>query len=495
VSELFPVLEKAPARARRALTVPWRALRWFGRGLRRRGRMLLYGLVALVAVHLAATLVTGLMLIREISRQRAAGVLLTKEQLIPRIPAGAENAAPLYQKAFDTLRISTQDEERLFGGSARQWVPAWPAEHPSPEWAASARPVLAANAESLKWARQAAGVAHCAFPVNWEGGPGEQQFSHLARLRSLARMLQLDAAVAAAEGRPDDALADAATTLRMAEHAKAEPALVSQLVAYSIQDIAVRSIRTTLSEGLPSAASARGLIAQLCSIEQVSPSVAGVKSDIAFLGIPVFGMAARGGRGMAEIMSLQGSTDRDLFWQKLLLRGYGTVGRPLLNLDERTYLRVMSDQFRAFTLPWPESQHLAHQLQTRLEARPVYRAPLTRMLIPVFERAIWSRDKATANLGNARIALALALYKSQHGAYPDTLAALEQAGFTLPRDPFGGQPYCYRREGPGYVVYSVGSDMRDDGGVPPVWDTAEHLSDEQRAARNEHYDLPFRVPR
>jgi hypothetical protein len=114
------------------------------------------------------------------------------------------------------------------------------------------------------------------------------------------------------------------------------------------------------------------------------------------------------------------------------------------------------------------------------------------MIMPVFARAVWSREKTAANLGDAQIALALSTYKSGHGAYPDSLAALEQAGSKLPKDPFGGKPFRYRREGPGFIVYSIGSDMKDDGGLPPVWDTTEKLSEEQRKYRNEHYDLPFR---
>jgi len=35
-------------------------------------------------------------------------------------------------------------------------------------------------------------------------------------------------------------------------------------------------------------------------------------------------------------------------------------------------------------------------------------------------------------------------------------------------DPFSGKPFCYRMEGQGFTLYSVGEDGRDDGGKPSV---------------------------
>ena len=62
----------------------------------------------------------------------------------------------------------------------------------------------------------------------------------------------------------------------------------------------------------------------------------------------------------------------------------------------------------------------------------------------------------------ARAAVFLAEYRSAHGAYPESLAAL---GEPVPRDPFSGKDIIYRREGAGYIHYSVGSNQTDDGGA------------------------------
>lgn len=35
----------------------------------------------------------------------------------------------------------------------------------------------------------------------------------------------------------------------------------------------------------------------------------------------------------------------------------------------------------------------------------------------------------------------------------------------LPLDPFTGKDYIYRKKEKGFIVYSVGEDLKDDGGV------------------------------
>lgn len=65
----------------------------------------------------------------------------------------------------------------------------------------------------------------------------------------------------------------------------------------------------------------------------------------------------------------------------------------------------------------------------------------------------------------ARTGLACRVYKSRTGEYPEDLKTLVPGLLTaVPVDPFTGKPLVYRREGKGFIVYSVGSNLKDDGG-------------------------------
>ncbi|MBN2022645.1 MAG: hypothetical protein JW809_07605 [Pirellulales bacterium] len=60
--------------------------------------------------------------------------------------------------------------------------------------------------------------------------------------------------------------------------------------------------------------------------------------------------------------------------------------------------------------------------------------------------------------------LALADYRDEHGAYPETLDALAPAYLDeTPRDPYGAGPLVYRTTDKGYELYSVGQNGLDDG--------------------------------
>jgi hypothetical protein len=74
-----------------------------------------------------------------------------------------------------------------------------------------------------------------------------------------------------------------------------------------------------------------------------------------------------------------------------------------------------------------------------------------------------------------RTEVALYRYRADHGRFPETLAALIPAYLAaIPDDPFGGA----RRKSPRYkcglsrksfLLYSLGADLKDDGGKPTRW--------------------------
>jgi hypothetical protein len=66
------------------------------------------------------------------------------------------------------------------------------------------------------------------------------------------------------------------------------------------------------------------------------------------------------------------------------------------------------------------------------------------------------------------VALALRAYRVEHGSYPAKLSALIPTYLSsLPGDPFAASgPLRYKPSSPGYIMYSVGPDGKDDGGKP-----------------------------
>ncbi|MBN2580539.1 MAG: hypothetical protein JXB10_16260 [Pirellulales bacterium] len=96
-----------------------------------------------------------------------------------------------------------------------------------------------------------------------------------------------------------------------------------------------------------------------------------------------------------------------------------------------------------------------------------------------------------------RLALALSAYKTEKGAYPDDLSALAPRYLPdLPPDPCTGGPWHYRRQGEGFVLYSVGQNQKDDGGKNYLADNNYHPPEDHAATKEEISadDIAIRTP-
>jgi hypothetical protein len=102
---------------------------------------------------------------------------------------------------------------------------------------------------------------------------------------------------------------------------------------------------------------------------------------------------------------------------------------------------------------------------------PLPRDYLAHALIPSLDRALLAAEKNRASLAILRLELALQEYRGRHGAYPSTLAALSPEIIpTVPVDPYGGESLLYQTGMGGYRLYSVGPNLKDDGGNPLTGD-------------------------
>src|SRR6266481_3292200 len=92
---------------------------------------------------------------------------------------------------------------------------------------------------------------------------------------------------------------------------------------------------------------------------------------------------------------------------------------------------------------------------------------LAAISVPNFNRACQTLARAQTLVNEATVACALERYRAAHGDFPETLDFLVP-GFIqkLPTDLIGGQPLRYRRKSSdNFLLYSVGWNEIDDGGV------------------------------
>lgn len=146
-----------------------------------------------------------------------------------------------------------------------------------------------------------------------------------------------------------------------------------------------------------------------------------------------------------------------------LIRTYNAFGG--YTRDREQFLDYIDAIEYALTLPFSEASNImpqlgenpgyqsffpsiAETLNTNLEIMPMYQALNT-----------------TRHIQGATVA-AIEQYRLDHGTRPPELNALTPNYLPeTPQDPFDLQPMRYRREGNGYMLYSVGPDGDDNGGT------------------------------
>jgi hypothetical protein len=109
---------------------------------------------------------------------------------------------------------------------------------------------------------------------------------------------------------------------------------------------------------------------------------------------------------------------------------------------------------------------IVRQLSPRSERRSPYRF-LVAVALPNFVKALQTAARNQTMVDQARLACALERFRLAQGQYPDALDALTpQFIEKLPHDLIDGHPLKYRRTDGGYLLYSIGWDEKDGGGIP-----------------------------
>ena len=396
----------------------------------------------------------------ELRKLKASGAPLTLLEAAPRQVPPDENAAVLYEQAFIGLP---------WGPDIRKV-----ADFACPE-EAKGRQVSVQDIEeilpryqvTLRLLEQATERPACRFPVDWDAGYNAT-LAHLVEMRAAARLLAANALVDADHGNGNgngngkQAIESIELILRMGDHLSPEPTLYSQLVRIHIQDIALTTLHRVVETSPVSVAEARRIYGTLRKIDNMRPFTRGLEGERC-MGLWMFDAALQD-RNEARELAEAGWGENPAIERRLLTSRLFGLWLPLLTQDKILYLRQCNRVVELSRKPYREVKHQYDALQREAQDAPKY-AVVTRRLSPAFLLPTISRDKAIASVGVAQYGMALRAYQEAVGRYPESLAELRaKIDWPLPSDPFSGKDFIYRREGKGYLLYSIGPNMKDEGG-------------------------------
>ena len=299
---------------------------------------------------------------------------------------------------------------------------------------------------------------------------GAHQMPMMA-FRDTAHALGVRAMLKLRAGKVEAAWQDILAIHRLARLTSQGPTLTQQLVANAIESWAIDAGTIVATRGHLSARAARSMLRDLLDLPPPCDMVSAIDRYDRFMALDLVMSLYRGGQLEGKKLD---SGDWD--WNELLLELNGWYDRAVdVMRIERLRDRKRADQALQADLQ-AEFDRVSGKVRTvlvglggRLTRKARTRtlgALLMSMLMPSALATSQVRDATETMMDMEKTAFALAAFRAEHGRWPKALSELTPGYLSaVPIDRFGEGPLIYRPTPRGYVLYSVGPNQQDDGGI------------------------------
>jgi hypothetical protein len=420
------------------------------------GAVLLIVVAAVLVVRAVLNFTEGRALTRRLAELKAKGVPLTAGEIASPC-AEEENAARLWTAVDSLLTIGGKQDQGLL---ARTWKAYSSGQPLDPTEGPALRDLVARNDKALALL-MTMGDKPCFLFRDPAQSLLEARLPSAVKMLQATRLLLFAALFRAEAGEMGTAVGEMASGLKFTPLVAREGTLMPFLIAVA----QTRILANFLGDVCEGRTIADADLVRL--MDALDPGPWRGRLAEAIRGERVFFVEA------GELTMKQGAQGFEAFFGDLSILqklGLWTI-KPLLKRDFRTGLPVYEELEGLAPRPYYEVRPVLKAETQRSEKRPWY-AYISKILIGNFEAAFFKEAQLEANILASRTGLACRLYKSRTGSYPERLDALVPGILSeVPIDPFTGQPLVYRRDGEGFIVYSLGSNEKDDGGRSTYWVT------------------------
>jgi hypothetical protein len=447
-------------------------------------------LLGLGVVYGIAVAISTAKLRRAYAALQADGRPMDRKEIIPSPIADTNNAALLYQSAISLLQAEPSGQNRKSppGASKREQIERekcndllsylralcvyFGQDAPTPAMQQELKELMGRKAVdyALFAIEQGTQRPACRQECDYDAGMN-LRLPPLQGLRSIAYIVGTKARLEAEAGQMDRAWHWATVQAKLADALRAEPLLICQLVRMSMIQSSYDTIQHLCEIAPPGAEQREQLDTILSTFDDATPLVRAMDGERLLYGEWLFTLPRKELHEAVQDLRFSRMPE-PIAW---LMMRWLTI-KPLLLADHADYIRIMHTTTQSMERPYPSQV-------------PEYngRFSLTGMLLPAFGRVKTLHCQTAAQVRMTRAGLALLRYRADHGTFPASLDALNMDNLS---DPFTQRPLHYRPEDEGFLLYSVGEDLKDNGGAP----RPERRDSQPGKKQHPEYDIPWRFP-
>jgi hypothetical protein len=263
-----------------------------------------------------------------------------------------------------------------------------------------------------------------------------------------------------------EALKRAERLSRLADQVRNGGPLIHYLVGGALYAIALDPIRHELPR-IHDRAALNALLQLARTYEQQRVPLWKCIEEEYYFGLNMYQQIATG-RLSAEQLT---DSPPDSSLEQIARRFGGVVDRYLAKDAIPEYRRIMTRFIEEFKQPFGK-----RPMRTEADIEKETRNPLNKTLLPVFAKVSEKEASEVAVMRLIGCTAAIRLHKLRTGNYPASLEALQLGEMII--DPFSGKPFVYKTDPrKGFLLYSVGLNGVDDGGVTTYQGFAEPSGD------------------
>jgi len=409
------------------------------------GLVLLAVLAVVLAVRAVFNYTEGRKLARAVAELKEQGIPISAKDLAPPCP-DEDNAARLWKAVENLLLIGGEDRGTL-ALAFTNFVAGKPLD---PTHRDALAKMIVRNEMALQLMCKMGGKP-CFLYRDPAAALTETKIPDAVKMILTTRLLGFEALLMAEGG---DVLG-AVEKLRAA--LKSSPKLAGEglLITYLLAVADTRTLLSFLSGVCGGRILADATLVSL--IDEIDPSAWRSRLAKSISGERIFNLEWGSDliQGKVRAMAGEKSTNRLLYW----------LIRPILKAEVLWRLQKYSRWEQIAANPYFRQRELLKTESKVLDHAPWYFKLSGHWEGGAFGTIFLKNAMLEATFLVSRTGLASRLYKSRMGKYPENLEALVPGILNeVPIDPFTGKPLVYRREGEGFIVYSLGSNEKDDGG-------------------------------
>jgi hypothetical protein len=281
--------------------------------------------------------------------------------------------------------------------------------------------------------------------------------------KNLARAMQWQIQLQAYNGDVDSALRDCAVLQKFGNHLHGQGLLIEQLVGVAIEAIPLNEISSILKNTDVSTDALRAIQEELAKQFKKQKPIISLEGEKVFWYDQIQRGFTDNGKGDGHVL-VRGlpyvvKDSKDLLWRLLTFR-YPSRQEFVAKIDE--YFEQADQLFEE--TPW--------DLHNKDLDQDKWNQPIKQFSLmldiesPAHKRISQIAWRLKTHRAALLALLAIMRYQKNEGQYPEDLNELVSSGYlnSLPMDPFSGRPLVYRKAEEGFILYSIGQDLKDDGG-------------------------------